>query len=851
MPHLKTHSPRNTRRRLAIASGATFMCGLAILAVDTPADAQVFGAIETTAQIGAATQEAAGLQVADAGVALEGAAATAAVVNSAAVAAEGARAATVIEGILVTARRKQEVAQDVPIALTAISEETLSKNNITNILEMKQLVPSLQVISFNPRNTNIAVRGLGANVALTNDGFETGVGVYVDGVIYARPAQSTFDLPDLASVEVLRGPQGTLYGKNTTAGAINITTKQPTFEPEYSGEVSLGNKGLRQTSASASGPISDTLAIRVSGFANSRDGFIQNPVIDKDLNNYSDYGGRVQLLWKPNDNLTVRAIGDLSHQEQDCCATVIADVVTRKWDGTPLANNYYDRLARFPGYSALPIDPFARKSDIDGITKIAMTHGGGSLTVDWDLGDHTLTSISAYRFWDWYPRNDADNIGLDILPRGQQQNFQKQITQELRLASNDNERFDYSFGLYYFNEKVLGKGWTQYGADAPLWILGPGVAQPIRDAALKNTSYFSESVPKIQSYAAYGQATWNVTDRLGLTGGLRYTYEKKTGSFDQWVVGSDFSGLSLADAATAQALRNNFGTALSYDVSTSRSALTGLGSITYDVTEGVLAYATYSRGQKSSGLNLVNLPPGVSPVVAPETVNSYELGLKTQFLDDRATINVAAFWADVSNYQGQISDFTTRLLTYITNAGSVRSRGVEVDLKIQPTDGLSLYLSGAYTDAIYKKYLKASLPIEGGPVNGQTFTCIATSCDLSGQPLTGVSKWAFSAGGEYSLPIGQLWSLDSEVYLGADVSYRSKYYSQANNSYSSLVRSYEVVNLRAGIRAGDNWDVSLWVRNLLDKKYFQTRAAQAFNTGAVSSLLGDPRTFGITARFTY
>ncbi len=256
------------------------------------------------------------------------------------------------------------------------------------------------------------------------------------------------------------------------------------------------------------------------------------------------------------------------------------------------------------------------------------------------------------------------------------------------------------------------------------------------------------------------------------------------------------------------------------------------------------------RGQKSAGLNLVNLPAGVSAIVSPETVNNYEVGLKTQFWDDRATFNIAGFWTDVSNYQGQISDFTSRLLTYITNAGSVRSRGIEIDLNVEPVDGLRLYFSGAFTDAIYKKYLKATLPIEGGPVNGQTFTCSATSCDLSGQPLTGVSKWALSVGGEYSVPV-QIWSTDSEIYLGADVSYRSRYYSQASNSWSSLVPSHALVNLRAGVRAGDHWDVSVWARNLLDEKYFQTRGAGTFNTGTINALLGDPRTVGITARFTY
>lgn len=756
---------------------------------------------------------------------------------------------TQVETVTVSARRKSENEQNVPISLTALTGDTLVNNNVTSVLDLNTLVPSLQVISFNARNTNLSIRGLGSNIGLANDGIEGGVGVYVDGVFYPRPAEATFNLPDIATLEVLRGPQGTLYGKNTTSGAINITTELPISEPEAKASVSFGNYDYFSAGVTASGSLSgdDTLLGRLTAFDDDRNGFIKNVTTGNRSNAYHDYGFRGQILYQPTGNFTLRVIADYSKQHEACCITVFTGVLTTLANGDALPRNFYQRSAQ-AGYTPLPFDPFARKTDANSPYHEVMEQGGLSAQADWQFGGgYDLTSITAFRFWNWNPANDADDTSLSVLTIARQADQEKDFSQELRISSPTGGALEYSAGLYYFWEDDPGFGKQFYGTDAPIWLLGANNAT--YQAALNGVGIVSRSDPKINSYAAYGQATWHITSALDLIGGLRFTYEQKTGTFVQTVSGGpDLSTLPPAEVATITALRTAVGLAAIplYSARENKGEPSGLVTAVYHFDDDLSTYATYSHGTKSGGLNLTNIPPAIPKVVNPEEEDNYELGFKSVLFDHRLVFNADAFWDKDSNYQATIVDSSTGIVNYISNIPSVRSRGFEADLRAEPLDGLSTYLSGSYTDGIYEKYPGAPCPIED--YNVVAGKLVATTCDLSGKPLPAVSKWVISAGGEYDHTLGD----GLNGYVGGDVSYHSRYYSSADDSIYGLVPGATIANFRIGIRPDEEkWNVELWARNAFDAHYYQTIGKVAFNSGALSGLLGDPRTYGVTLRLSY
>ena len=761
-----------------------------------------------------------------------------------------------VETVTVTARHREEKAQDVPISLSVVKGETLEANGITSSVKLGELIPSLTVLSTNPRNTSILVRGLGANVALTNDGLESGVGVYVDGVLYSRPAASTFDLPDIASIEELRGPQGTLFGKNTVAGALNITTQAPSASFEANGTVSFGDFGYKNESGTISGPLTDDgkLSYRVSAHDTDRDGFITNVTTNQKVSDYHDYGVRNQLLYQPTEDFSLKLIADYDRQKHRDAVQVFTGLVTTLSNGTVVPRNFTQRSAA-AGYTPLPIDPFARLTDENSPVFIEMEQGGISAQADWTFSGYTLTSISAYRFWNWTPSNDVDLTSLSITTQGRIRDQERQATQELRITSPSDGPIEYTGGLYYYWEQDDGFSTFSYGKDAPIWLLGANT--PVLQAALNGFRTDSKSIPRINSYAAYAQATWHVLPKLDLTGGFRYTYEYKTGGYSQVASGPDLSGLTPVQQATANALRNAFGAvSVPYSIHASNNLLGGLATLTYKVSDDINTYASYSHGEKSAGLNLANLPSLSTAllVVAPELIDNYEAGFKSTLFDGRVTFNADAFWADDTNYQTTIANLNvTPIVTYVANIPAVRSRGFESDIAAQPIDNLSLHFSTAYTDAIYVKYPNAPAPFEDyfSPLAPTVFNPNAVR-DLSGRPLPLVSKWVISAGGEYDHPLGVIGLGGTSGYIGGDINYRSGQYTAANDSIYSFVAAHEVTNLRVGIRTDDgHWDLSLWARNAFDTKYYQSVGVAAFNSGAVAALLGDPRTVGVTLRVSY
>ncbi len=791
------------------------------------------------------------------------------------------------EDIIVTARRRAETAQDVPLAISVIGGEHIDSTGAFNVGRLQQLTPALQFTSSNPRNTTLSIRGIGAPFGLTNDGFEQGVGIYVDDVYYSRAASSTFDFLDVQQVEVLRGPQGTLYGKNTTAGAINITSRQPTFDFEGRAEVSVGNLQFKQAKAAISGPLSDTLAARIAVSGTSRRGTIYNERSGNWINEQDNIGLRAQLLFRPHQDLDITLSGDYSTQDPECCGTVFARVTPTQ----RAANRQYDALSQSLGYTVASRDPFVRRTDVDADLNAGNKIGGAALRVKWDTGGGTLTSITAWRFWDWKPANDRDFTGLPITTRSQNPSQQNQYTQEFRYTYSS-PRFDFVAGAFGFHQTVRTQGTESLGSAASRWLLNPGSVAPgasgcgpsatnqlaCDPSVLNGVTAYNTIFLDNTSAALFGQVAWKVTDRLTIQPGVRLNYDKKDGGYARRVFDGAGTQLFTTDAAgnpitsasnprvfaqidqlTPQVFESeNSDWNFSYDL-----------NVSYKLTPDVLLYATYAKSFKSFGINLngvPNLPNGQPALdvatIKPEAVNHYEIGIKSTFLDGRAILNLSAFRTDITDFQvlvnsGAVS--TTR--GYLANAGKVRTQGVEADFSIRPSERFHFYVNGAYTDAKYVDFVGA--PCAPGLSGGTAVTgaqtpspagtpggLSPTSCTLSGSPLAGVSKWNASYGAEFNLP-AKLLDKDGQLYLGFDRNARTHFSSNPSPSAATDIRGYALSNFRLGFRTESGIDVFGWVRNAFDVNYFELLQVAPGSTGLIVGTPGDPRTWGGTIKVQF
>ncbi len=739
--------------------------------------------------------------------------------------------------IIVMARRRPEDAQKVPASLSVVSGTLLDRSYTVNTQQLAQLVPALNYSSANPRNTAFTIRGLGSSVVAVsqaNDGLESGVGFYVDQVYHGRPATAAFDFTDIEQIEVLRGPQGTLFGKNSTAGAINIATRAPSFTPEMTEELSYGSYNFLQAKASATGAlVADTLAFRLSGVVTRRDGVIDNVRTGRKVNNIGNQAVRGQLLFTPGADLSIRLIADFTNFESDCCTQVYLRVApTLK----PANRQYAFLAANAPGgpYAPASLNPQDRKTDIDAAVGTNTNEGGVSAIADWKLGTATLTSVSAWRFWNWDAANDRDYTGLPIQVTQHIPSRQDQFSQELRLASNDAGRFSYVGGLYFYRQRIIGRPISVYGPLATYWLSGPITAT--NTSALLD-GYASDGRTDFQSnsYAAFGEVNWRPLPRLTLTGGLRYTYEDKYGSYNLFTYGG--VATTPAQATTQQGILRT----QSYTGRVKGGAVTGRANVSYQFSDGVLGYASFARGAKSGGINMSGLPPTALDkiVVKPEENTAYEAGLKTRLFDRRLTVNLDGYYTRVTDFQANVTDTgaAAALRTYLANIPEGRVLGFEADATAAITRNFSLRASLAYADGKYVSYPSGSCPIE-------RIANSTTVCDLSGKPLAGLPRWAWSAGADYIQPIGG----DAEGIVHADLIGRSSMYGDPTDSAYTRLRGYMVVNASIGLRLKSGLELAVFARNLLDRNYIQNVTIQSGNSGLILGTPSDPRTVGVTLR---
>lgn len=753
--------------------------------------------------------------------------------------------------VVVTARRVEEDLQDVPIPVAVLGEDFLADTGAYNIGKINQLVPSVQFYSTNPRNTAINIRGLGSPFGLTNDGIEQGVGLYVDGVYFARPASAVMDFIDVERIEVLRGPQGTLYGKNTTSGAINVTTKAPQFTPSTEVELSYGNIGFVQAKATTTGPLTDTLAYRASFSGTQRDGVLYNVTDQDDLNDISNIGGRLQLLWTPSDTLDIRFSADNTVQRPEGYAQVFAGVVPTQ---RPL-NRQYAAQAAFYNYSPASLNPFDRVTDVDSAHRSNSDIGGVSLNVDWDVGNGTLSAISAWRYWLWDPANDRDFLGLPIRTLSQNPSKSYQWSQELRYAGEFSDNLNYVVGAFWFNQVTKTLGREEQGAAAWRWLTNPNATNTLLGnlGALDGYGQRVRIRSDHTSAALFGQVEWQVTDQLRILPGLRVNFDEKNGFYRAVPYGQlDTTGLGLtpAQVTALRALELSILQPLSYDSEGEDDNVSGQLTVAYDIADNVNAYATYATAFKTFGLNNNGIPVdgNNNPLldlasIKPEDTKHIEIGLKTEPLPG-VVANITAYHTTVDDFQvSVVSNQAGTLRGYLANAEQVIVQGVEFDGSWRVSDQFNIYGNLAWTDAKYESFTGAPPALEdsGGAV---------LVVDASGTRLPGVSEWAASFGGEYTQP-GSFSGRQGEFFLATDVSYRSEFSSSPTESDYLNIDGYSLVNARIGFRGDDGWDFFAWGRNVLDEEYFEMLNAGGASSGYYAGLLGDPRTYGVTLRGSF
>ncbi|MBG7145584.1 TonB-dependent receptor [Pseudomonas aeruginosa] len=736
------------------------------------------------------------------------------------------KADTALGKVTVTARRREEDSQKVPTPITVLGGETLEAQRISRVQDLQQVLPSVNVAYIHARQSSVAVRGIGNNPA--SDGLEVSAGIYLDNVYLGRPGMAVFDLLDIEQLELLRGPQGTLFGKNTTAGVLNISTRAPTFTAERTVEVSGGQDGYFQGRGTVSGPLGETLAGRLSAYRTRDDGYIKNIHDDNYLNGGERQGARGQLLFEPNEDFSLRWIADYNEEDSSNGSMVVYGGAERFWQRAALV-----------GASPLR-DPQRRKVNINGRQHVSVHQGGSSLEANWNLaGGYRLTSISAYRYWHFTPAND-EQLNVSAINDTGVEVHDRQFSQEIRLASPTGGAFDYVVGAYAFRQNLGNKTFTSYGPLADLYLLGANLG------ALNDT--YSKANGKIEtdSFALFAQGTWHLTERLDFTAGLRGTYEEKNAKVERF---APLGGAAVGGVGAA--VRNGqLGAYDSGDLSQYNFAPSALLSLSYQFSDDLLGYASLSHGEKSGGVNLaVGSAPSAgadSLLVGPERANDAELGLKSTLFDRRLLLNANLFWTGIHGYQATTlyqAPGSTQLVQVLANAGSVRSRGLEFEATALPLRGLTLNFNGSYNDVTYLSFKDAPCPAEVSTRPGAP-----SSCDLTGQRVVGASKWIANLNGEYQ------WRLDDrfQPYVSASYAYRSAAEGTLDNSDLSKIDGYALVNLAAGLRSdlGDGQlDTSVWLKNAFDKDYYLSAFASI--NGSYTASVGQPRTLGVSLRYDF
>ena len=749
----------------------------------------------------------------------------------------------VLSEVVVTARRRNETLQEVPIPISVLNGELIEDAGAFNVNRIKELIPSVQLYSSNPRNTTLNIRGMGSAFGLTNDGIDPGVGFYVDGVYYARTAATTLDFIDIEQIEVLRGPQGTLFGKNTTAGAFNVTTRAPSFTPGANFEVSYGNFSFIQAKASITGPLGKKFAARFSFSGTQRDGFLYNVVTQRSVNDLNNLGFRAQLLYQPNDHIKITLTGDNTRQHADGYAQVVAGVVQT------LRPEYrqFEQIIADLNYDLPSRDPFDRKIDHDTPWRSGNELGGMSLNVEANVGPGTLTSTSAWRYWSWDPSNDRDFTGLPVLNRSEGTSRHWNWSQEVRYAGDFSSQLSGVVGLFVIGQDLNTDPVHTEESGSAQWRFSQNSTSELWRTPGLLDGYGIRTTSRLQTLGAalFAQADWSLTKRLHVMPGIRFNYDQKKVAYDRQTYG----GLQTEDPELI-ALKRVIYTDQAFTADVDESNLSGQLTIAYKASNTINTFATVSTSYKPVGVNLGGLPTTNGEVITdlaqikPEYVTHVELGVKTSPTTS-SKFNMTLYNTNVTDFQTQVQSAQLGVNRgYLANADEVQVRGIEVDGNTRISGNFSLYGGVAYTDGKYVSFPNAPVPLEemGGP---------SAFKDISGGTLPGISEWAGSLGGEMLSNEIKFLGQQAKVFVAFDSYYRSSFSSSPSPSQHLNIDGYALLNVRIGFRATDGLSAFVWGRNLSNKHYFEQLLPAAGSAGHYAAVLGDPRTYGITLRYNY
>lgn len=716
--------------------------------------------------------------------------------------------------IIVTAQKRSERLQDVPLAVSAVTADALSRQQINDTQSVTRAVPSLTFQQGQGSQSNgFRIRGVGSQ--LFSLGVEASVSVVVDGVVSARATQGFSDFADIERIEVLRGPQGTLFGKNATAGVVSVVTARPTDHFEGSAEATIAEQDEYRIKGTVSGPLSDTLRARVSGYYNDVGGYIYNVGTGRDVNGSESWGLRGKLDWDATENLNFLLTGDYRKNEALCCQSVTVALTT------PTVIELTEPVIASPDNRQI-------NDDLDSYNNERQYTI--SLEGNLDLGSATVTSITAYQNYKNASNNVVDRIynPVPVYTGGNAQFNQnggtidlEQFSQELRIASNGDRDLNYVVGAYYSNVTV-DRYFLRRIANCAAGTIGDPCAAPVY------LSVSSDARNKAESGALFGQVEYRVAGGLKLLGGIRV--QRETTSVDGGR--NSPSPLFPTDSAIP-----GFGT-ISGRQSVSDTAVTGKAGAKYEFSRNAQVYATYTRGYKGYGFNTEPATNFATQTpVAPEHVNAYEIGFKGKTSDNLLNVSIAAFWSDYTNLQVLANVGTPAFPAFAqTNAGSSRTRGFEIEGNLRPSDQFSVGFGLTYADSSVNAE-GISCPLQNQGVNalliapGETpppNTCYRTTATAAGQqnivdgylPYAPKLRINVSPRFESDIPGTQLAG-----FAQVNVSYQSKQYFAIEQDPLLMQKAYTLVDASIGVKTADSgYSLTLFVRNLFDQNYYTSMA---------------------------
>lgn len=700
--------------------------------------------------------------------------------------------ATALQAVTVTATRREQSLQDVPVAVSVVEGEQLERDNRNNVSSIVQQVPTLNYRSgASNKDTSLFIRGVGT--ITTSPGIEPTVATVIDGVVLGRPGQSTLDLLDLERIEVLRGPQGTLFGKNASAGVLNIISKDITEETHgYVDYSHFGGGNENRLRFGIGGRLTETLKGSLSTLLGRYDGNVKNEFNGDDVNGYDRKGARGKLVFEPNDELKVTLIGDYT-QGKD---SIPNGVLTR----TSAA------FGAAVGSSYTPSD-HNRSINSDMNTRVDDRNQGLSAQADWSLGDYTLTSITAWRGWNNTQYQDGDRLA-GIFPGAPRSHDKGQVdynqySQEVRLASPKGEFNEYVLGAFYMH----GKSEETY-------------QRAVTPVSLVTERGRADYQASNDSFALFGENTFNFTDDFRGILGLRWTHDDLEYKHQRVVT------------AAAAGIQPNYSSKGSVD----EDGFTGRAGFQYDINDSLTSYVTYSRGYKGPAYNVFfNMQARDTDPLKPETSNSWEAGLKSTAFNNRLTANLAVFHTEYDNYQANFYDVVAgTVVTRLINAGSVTTQGMELDAAFQVTRQFKL--SGALA------YTRARIDDFSCPANA------AANCDVNGKPLPFSPDWKTYVRADYSIPLDN--GLDIE--LSTDYAWQDQVQYSLDQNENTVQGAYGIWNASIALADySDGWRVALLAKNLTDKSYSNGLAYSGYpnlNYASRSVPRDDQRYFGVQVR---